>query len=100
MHQPCRVLLVEDNDDARAATAELLRLEGLEVTEAGDGEEMFVALAEFKPDIVIMDLGLPGRDGYALRRNCAVSQSTRVCLPSLLPYTGKAVIAKLLRPRF
>lgn len=61
-----RVLLVEDNDDAREATAELLRIEGIDVVEARDGDEMFTALTTFKPDIVIMDLGLPGRDGYAL----------------------------------
>ncbi len=64
--QSVRVLLVEDNDDARAATAELLRVEGIDVVEARDGDEMFTALTRFKPDIVLMDLGLPGRNGYAL----------------------------------
>ena len=64
--QPFRGASRRRNDDARDATAELLRIEGIEVVEARDGDEMFTALTTFKPDIVIMDLGLPGRNGYAL----------------------------------
>jgi CheY-like chemotaxis protein len=62
----CHVLLVEDNVDARETTAELLRLEGHEVSEAGDGDEALSAIAQRLPDVVVMDLGLPGKDGFAI----------------------------------
>lgn len=60
---PCRVLLVEDNADARESTAELLRMMGYSVVEAADGYEALRAAAASAPDVVVMDLGLPGKTG-------------------------------------
>ena len=60
------VLVVEDNADAREATAELLRVLGYEVSEAEDGEVALRLAAARVPDVVVMDLGLPHKDGYAI----------------------------------
>jgi signal transduction histidine kinase/CheY-like chemotaxis protein len=60
----CRVLLVDDNADAKLTTAELLRGLGYEVTEAADGEQALRLAREWRPDAVVMDIGLPGLDGY------------------------------------
>lgn len=62
----CCVLLVEDNADARVAMAELLELMGYEIVEAGDGDEALARAAQRRPDVVVMDIGLPGRDGYQI----------------------------------
>jgi CheY-like chemotaxis protein/nitrogen-specific signal transduction histidine kinase len=63
-----RVLLVEDNPDARETTAELLRVAGYEVAEAADGEAALRAVQDRTPDVVVMDIGLPGMSGHEVAR--------------------------------
>ena len=63
-----RVLLVEDEEPLRMALADALRAEGFEVLEAADGERgLELALAE-GPDVVLLDLMLPRRDGFSVLR--------------------------------
>lgn len=59
-----RVLIIEDNADLAAGVEYNLRLEGFEVTIAGTGEEGLDQAASLRPDVVILDLMLPGIDGY------------------------------------
>jgi two-component system CheB/CheR fusion protein len=59
-----RVLLVEDNDDARMMLRKTLELKGFEVAEAVDGLAVFDVIATFTPDVAVIDIGLPGMDGY------------------------------------
>lgn len=63
-----RILVVEDEPLLRMALVDALRAEGFEVLEAGDGElGLSLALRE-DPDAVLLDLMLPGRDGFAVLR--------------------------------
>lgn len=62
----CRVLLVDDNPDARATTAQSLRDLGYSVEVAGDGHDALAAAALQSPEVVILDIGLPDLDGYAV----------------------------------
>ena len=57
------VLLVDDYADAREMYAEFLELYGYEVMQAADGEQALQKAAERRPDVVLMDLSLPGLDG-------------------------------------
>ena len=59
-----RLLLVEDNVDAAEALAELLRLWGHEVQVVHDGAAAVDAVRLHRPDVVLLDIGLPGMDGY------------------------------------
>ena len=59
-----QVLLVDDNIDARKATAALMRSLGYEVAEAGDADEALESAGAHPPDIIVMDLGLPGKTGF------------------------------------
>ena len=59
-----RVLLVEDNLDAAESLGELLRIWGHEVTMAHDGAAALRAVPEARPEVVLLDIGLPGMDGY------------------------------------
>jgi signal transduction histidine kinase/CheY-like chemotaxis protein len=61
-----RVLVVDDNADAGAGLALLLRMRGHEVATAADGPAALEAVRSFRPDVVLLDLGLPGMDGYAV----------------------------------
>lgn len=63
-----RVLLVDDNVDARETMRDILELDRCIVFEAGDGYEALEAAAMEKPDVVLLDIGLPGMDGYEVSR--------------------------------
>jgi CheY-like chemotaxis protein len=59
-----RIVLIEDNEDARHSLAAALTLDGHQVHEAADGISGIAALARVNPDIAVVDIGLPGVDGY------------------------------------
>ncbi len=61
-----RVLVVDDEANARAALAELLRAEDYTVETAGDGFKALGKIADFNPDLVLTDLKMPGMDGLQL----------------------------------
>jgi len=63
-----RVLLVDDNVDATESLAMLLRLWGHEVAVAHDGPAALRAAAACRPGVALLDIGLPGMDGYELAR--------------------------------
>ena len=64
-----RILVVDDNVDAARSLARLLaRLYGQEVRVAHDGPEALAVAEEFRPEVVLLDIGLPGMDGYEVAR--------------------------------
>jgi len=63
-----RILVVDDNVDAANSLAMVLRLEGHEVRTARDGPTALAASHASAPDIVLLDIGLPGMDGYEVAR--------------------------------
>ncbi|MGV3723543.1 MAG: ATP-binding protein [Actinomycetota bacterium] len=63
-----RVLIVEDNPESAETLTELLELWGHEVCHAAEGAEALDLAHTFRPDVALVDIGLPGMDGYALAR--------------------------------
>jgi len=63
-----RILYVEDNDLNAQLVRRILAHEGHETAHASDGHSGIAAVARQIPDIVLMDLGLPGMDGYETAR--------------------------------
>ena len=63
-----RAIVVDDNVDAADSLADLLRLLGHEVQVAHDGPEGLAAARALRPDVVLLDIGLPGMDGYEVAR--------------------------------
>ena len=61
-----KILVVEDSPDNMKLFRTLLTLRGHEVTELPGGEGLLETIARTEPDIVLMDIQLPGKDGYAL----------------------------------
>ncbi len=61
-----RILLVDDNEDASTSMADLLSLYGHQVRIAANGTLALDIAAQFQPQLVLSDIGLPGMDGYAL----------------------------------
>ena len=63
---PLRVIIVDDNRDAAQTLARLLKLSGYETSVAYCGEEALALAAESQPHLALLDIGLPGMDGYEL----------------------------------
>jgi PAS domain S-box-containing protein len=61
-----QILVVDDNEDARMLLAEVLATFGHRVQSAADGPAALALLESFRPEVAILDLGLPGMDGYEL----------------------------------
>lgn len=61
----CRMLVVDDQPDVLHSLARLLRSLGQEVATASDGREALETAERFRPDLVLLDLGMPRLDGYA-----------------------------------
>jgi CheY-like chemotaxis protein len=74
--QKCTVLLVDDVSDSREMYAFFLRTSGYAVHEAGDGADAVAIALEFRPDVVVMDLSLPGIDGITAIRRLAAHADT------------------------
>jgi two-component system, OmpR family, response regulator len=81
-----RVLLVDDSVDAAEALSMLLETLGHEVRTLHDGTSALAIVDEFRPEVVILDIGLPGMDGFALARELRKLPSTRDAL--LIALTG------------
>jgi CheY-like chemotaxis protein len=63
-----RVLLVDDNDDARELLAGLLAVQGYQVEAACDAAGALEIAARWQPQVIVLDLGLPEMDGWELAR--------------------------------
>ena len=63
-----RILVVDDNVDAREALARLLEIAGHEVYQAGDGPGGLEEASRSRPDVAIVDIGLPGMNGFEVAR--------------------------------
>ena len=65
---PKRILIVDDNVDAAEALAILLTMQGHEVETRADGASGMAAVTTYRPDIILLDIGLPDMDGYEVAR--------------------------------
>jgi signal transduction histidine kinase len=78
---PRRVLLADDNTDALDSLAMLFELAGHEVRKAADGAEALKAAAAWRPELALLDIGMPGLSGYDVaRRIRAESWGTGIML--------------------
>lgn len=97
-----RVLVVDDDQDGREALGELLRSWGYEVIVAADGCEAITLALEHRPDVVLLDIGLPDMDGYEVARRIRATGNT----PAVIALTGSdeedpregAFDARILKP--
>jgi CheY-like chemotaxis protein len=80
------VLVVEDNLDSAQSLAELIELWGHEVRVALDGPAALEAAKEYKPEVVLLDLGLPFVDGFEVARR--LRQDPKLARAQLVALTG------------
>jgi signal transduction histidine kinase len=82
--RPRRVLIVDDNRDQADSLSELLALSGHKTATAADGADALATAARFRPELVFLDIGLPGMSGYDVARALRAD-----------PYCGEAVLVAL-----
>jgi signal transduction histidine kinase len=84
------VLLIEDNDDGREMMATMLTACGHQVHHAADGTRGVQMAQECKPDVALVDIGLPGIDGYEVARRLRTNADTRHI--KLIALTGYGLV--------
>jgi len=84
--QALRVVLLEDNADLRESLRDYMESLGHEVQTAADGSAGLQAILEQRPDVALVDIGLPLMDGYAVAREVRKALGERVLLVALSGY--------------
>jgi len=92
-----RILLADDNRDAAESLAIILRLEGHEVELAHDGQDALRVFAEKRPDVALLDIGMPKTNGYEVARQISAEPGGGEVL--LVAITGWAQDADRVRSR-
>jgi CheY-like chemotaxis protein len=83
------VLIVDDYEDNREMYSQFLQFAGMRVAEAANGKEALSKTTELMPDLIVMDLSLPGVDGWQATRMIKEDPKTRDIL--VLALTGHAL---------
>jgi putative two-component system response regulator len=86
-----RILLVDDEPAPRAGLEILLRREGFEVLTVADGATALERCAEFRPDLVLLDIVMPGLDGFEICRRIKAAPETR--LTPVVLITGLSAVS-------
>jgi signal transduction histidine kinase/ActR/RegA family two-component response regulator len=72
----CRVLVIDDNEDANQSMGMLLQTAGHEIANAYDGPSGLALARRFLPDLLLLDIGLPGMSGYEVARRLKADPAT------------------------
>ena len=72
-----RILIVDDNPSNLKLASDLLEWAGYQIFKATDAQEALEAIRESMPDLILMDVGLPGMDGLALTRKLKADDATK-----------------------
>src|SRR5438874_219607 len=72
-----KILVIEDNENNRVLLTRRLKPRGYEVLTAQDAESGLTMIASEKPDLILMDIGLPGMDGFAATRQLKSDPATK-----------------------
>jgi two-component system cell cycle response regulator DivK len=87
------LLIVDDYPDALDVWGVYLRAEGFNVRTASDGQSAFAEAVKEKPDVIVMDLELPGKSGYEVARDLKARADT--CAIPLIAATGYSHVKQL-----
>jgi CheY-like chemotaxis protein len=85
-----RVLVVDDESDAREMIKLMLAHRGVDVRTAASASEALMILEEWRPDVLISDIGMPNEDGYSLIESVRSREWERVGLIPAVALTGYA----------
>lgn len=87
MDAPKRILIVEDEEELNELLAYNLRKLGLEVEQSFDGDDALAILEQRRPDLLLLDIMLPGRDGWSVCR--AIERDPRLHDVPVIIFTAR-----------
>jgi two-component system, OmpR family, response regulator len=93
MVHPLRLIVVDDDYELREMIAEYLRKYGFMVSTASDGRELDVELAGEPPDLLILDVHMPGEDGFAIARRVRARSAVPILMMTTLGDTDDRIVA-------
>lgn len=82
-----KILIVDDSATDRALIREALEPEGFDITSASDGESAIQSVADLKPDVVLLDVVMPGENGFKICRR--LKKSAEGSPPRIVLITSK-----------
>jgi two-component system cell cycle response regulator DivK len=97
MDQDTSILIVEDLQDIREMYSRFLSKQGFAVVEAADGHEALEKISQHRPDLILMDLSLPGMDGWTVTRMLKANHETRhtpVIVLTAFSVEGAAIVVE------
>ena len=89
-----RIFIVDDNRDAADTMGYFFKAQGYEVRVAYDGDDAIREADEFRPEVALLDIGLPGKDGYQVARHIRREQDGDVMLIAVSGYAAKEDVAR------
>lgn len=96
-----KILIAEDNPVNRELLRELLEMQGYEVFEAGNGQEALIMIEQIRPDLLVLDLGMPVLDGFgAIRKIRADPASANLPVLAATAYAMRGDREKTLEAGF
>ena len=99
--RPARLLLVDDNRDALEALALLLKLEGHDVATSDNGVDALRLMSDRKPEVAIIDVGMPGMDGFEVAQHVRLDATlNEVLLVALTGYASESDKSRALAAGF
>lgn len=86
-----RILVVDDDENIRTALRHSMEGEGHEVATAGDGEEALSKIEQVQPDLILLDVTMPGRDGYDVCQTLRGNPATSTIKIIMLSVKGRGI---------
>ena len=86
------ILVIDDNDDIRGLLSLVLQKEGYEVLEAAGGSEALIKINESKPDLILLDVMMPGLSGLEVLSTIRESREKKISEVPVIMITAKSTI--------
>jgi CheY-like chemotaxis protein len=86
-----KILIVDDNDNNRMLMSDILQFRGYEISEAEDGEKGINLARQLKPDLILLDMQMPGIDGFAavnMLKNDPLTKDIKIIVVTSLAMKG------------
>jgi len=94
MSNPHKIFIVDDNRDAADTLGMYFEEKGFEVRVAYDGDDAIREVDEFHPDAALLDIGLPGKDGYEIAQHIRAGIDGDIMLIAVSGYSAAEDVAR------